>query len=551
VTSLNPQRTRGGCDERHAGYWLDRYVDSYLPEAATVQPSRLAVVDGAARLSYGELNRAVAAVTASLQRLGVRHGDVVSWQLPNWHEAAILHQAIVRAGGVSCPLTTIYRQREVTYILRESRSRVLVLPEMFRSFPYTRMLEEIRGELPELEHVVVTRPLGEQPFATFDELSRENGGAPVPVERTPDDPILLLFTSGTTARPKGVLHTHNTLDYENRSIVEVYEITGEDVIFMPSPVSHVTGLLYGLQLPWMVGASVVLQDIWDPDRALRLIAEHRCSVTVAATPFLHGLTYHPRLEEFDLSSLRLFGCGGADVPPRLIRDARKRLRCAASRIYGSSEIPTVTTCGPDDSPEKAAMTDGHPIGAARFRVVNRDGGSLGPDQVGELLVKGPELFTGYLRADDNDGSFTADGWFRTGDLAAYDDDGYLVIHGRAKDIVLRGGENISVAEVESLLFGHPAIAEIAVVAMPDPVMVERACAFVVPVRGMTITLAGLASFLEGCEIAKQKIPERLEIVSSLPRTSSGKIQKFLLRETIRKKLIDEGVIKGTLKITSG
>jgi cyclohexanecarboxylate-CoA ligase len=183
--------------------------------------------------------------------------------------------------------------------------------------------------------------------------------------------------------------------------------------------------------------------------------------------------------------------------------------------------------------------------------VNRDGGSLGPDQVGELLVKGPELFTGYLRADDNDGSFTADGWFRTGDLAAYDDDGYLVIHGRAKDMVLRGGENISVAEVESLLFGHPAIAEIAVVAMPDPVMVERACAFVVPVRGMTITLAGLASFLEGCEIAKQKIPERLEIVSSLPRTSSGKIQKFLLRETIRKKLIDEGVINGTLKITSG
>jgi cyclohexanecarboxylate-CoA ligase len=531
-----------GARERQAGRWLDRFVDGYASGAARRTPGAPAVIDAAACLSYADADRRIAATAASLQDLGVARAEVVSWQLPNWHEAYVLHQAILRIGAVSNPIIPIYRQRELTYILNEAGSRVFVMPEIFRGFSYTGMLAEIRPSLPSLEHVILCRPTGASRLPDFADLAAGDR-QPAPVERGPDDPMLLLFTSGTTALPKGAVHTHNTLDYENRSIIEVFGLTGSDVVFMPSPVSHITGLLYGLQLPAMLGTAVVFQDVWDPGTALQLIERHRCTFTVAATPFLHGVTYHPQLGSFDVSSLRVFACGGADVPPGLIRDARDRLGCVASRIYGSTEFPTLSTCGPDDPPGKGAFTDGRAIGAAEGRVVDAEGLQTRPGEVGELLVTGPELFLGYLRPGDDAGAFTPDGWFRTGDLAARDADGYLTIRGRKKDIVLRGGENISVAEVEDLLFDHPLIGEVAVVAMPDPVMVERACAFVVPPGGVPPTLGDLASYLVERGLARQKIPERLEVVSELPKTLSGKVQKFRLREIIRDTLAREASLE--------
>jgi cyclohexanecarboxylate-CoA ligase len=296
----------------------------------------------------------------------------------------------------------------------------------------------------------------------------------------------------------------------------------------------------------MLATTVVLQDIWDPSAALRLIERHRCSFTVAATPFLHGLTYHPRLAEHDIGSLRIFACGGADVPSALIREAGRRLGCVTMRIYGSTEFPTLSA-SPLDAPEATrSETDGRAIGAAEFRIVDDAEADVEPGRIGELLVRGPELFLGYLRDADNADAFTADGYFHTGDLAT-SDDGYVSIRGRKKDIILRGGENISVTEVEDLLFGHPAVREVAVVAMPDPVMVERACAFVVPEPGSAPTLEDLARFLLTKKLAKQKLPERLEVVEELPKTQSGKIQKFRLREIIRERLAAEhgDVMRGT------
>lgn len=527
-----------GVRERQDGRWLDRFVDGYASAAARLTPSAPAVIDGPACLSYADADRRVCATAASLQDMGVSRGEVVSWQLPNWHEAYVLHHAILRIGAVSNPIIPIYRQRELTYILSEAGSRVFVMPETFRGFSHADMLADIRPSLPKLEHVVLCRPSGASGFTDFADLAAGDR-RPGPVERSPDDPMLLLFTSGTTALPKGAVHTHNTLDYENRSIIDVFGLTSSEVVFMPSPVSHITGLLYGLQLPAMLGTAVVFQDVWDPGVALELIERHRCTFTVAATPFLHGVTYHPRLGSFDVSSMRVFACGGADVPPGLIRDARERLGCVASRIYGSTEFPTLSTCGPDDPAAKGATTDGRAIGAARCRVVDSDDRVLSPGEVGELLVTGPELFLGYLRHGDDLGSFTPDGWFRTGDMAVLDADGYLTIRGRKKDIVLRGGENISVAEVEDLLFDHPRISEIAIVAMPDPVMVERACAFIVAQGEAPPTLPDLASYLGDRGVAKQKIPERVEVVSELPKTLSGKVQKFRLREIIRDTLARE------------
>jgi cyclohexanecarboxylate-CoA ligase len=527
-----------GARERQAGRWLDRFIDGYASEAARQTPAAPVVIDGPTCLTYADADRRIAATAASLQDLGVARREVVSWQLPNWHEAYVLHHAILRVGAVSNPIIPIYRQHELTYILTEARSRVFVMPETFRGFSHADMLADIRLSLPSLEHVVLCRPRGASRLPAFADLS-SGDRQPRPVERSPDDPMLLLFTSGTTALPKGAVHTHNTLDYENHSIIDVFGLTGSDIVFMPSPVSHITGLLYGLQLPAMLGTAVVFQDVWDPGVALELIERHRCTFTVAATPFLHGVTYHPRLGSFDVSSLRVFACGGADVPPGLIRDARERLGCVASRIYGSTEFPTLSTSGPDDPAAKGATTDGRVIGAAACRVVGPEDRPAAPGDVGELLVTGPELFLGYLRPDDDVGAFAPDGWFRTGDMAALDADGYLTIRGRKKDIVLRGGENISVTEVEDLLFDHPGIGEVAIVAMPDPVMVERACAFVVPQGDVPPTLEDLAGYLVGHGVAKQKIPERLELVTELPKTQSGKVQKFRLREIIRDTLARE------------
>jgi cyclohexanecarboxylate-CoA ligase len=511
-------------------------VDRRVSAAAAAWPEPVAVVDGAVRLTYQEFERRIRAVAAGLAGLGVGPGEVVSWQLPNWHEALVLHHAVLRLGALSNPIVPIYRSHEVGYILREAGSRVVVVPETFRGFAHAAMVAELAATSPALRHVVTVRSAGgaELPFEQL--LAAAPGTAPVP-DRTSDDPILLMFTSGTTAAPKGVLHTHRTLDYENRSIIDVYGLSRDDVVFMPSPVTHITGLLYGVQLPAMLGTRVVLQEVWDPTVALGLIEAERATFTVAATPFLHGLVHHPELASYDVSSLRVFACGGADVPPSLIRDAGERLGCAATRVYGSTEFPTLSTSPPDDPLDRRAGTDGRAIAAAEYRIVDDADADLPVGTVGELLVRGPELFPHYLRPADDEGTRTADGWFRTGDLAVADVLGYVSIRGRRKDIILRGGENISVTEVEEALFEHPSVGEVAVVAMPDPVMVERGCAFVVPAPGAAApTLADLAEFLTGKGLARQKLPERLELVDALPRTQSGKVQKFRLRERIRELL---------------
>ncbi|HEX4016060.1 MAG TPA: AMP-binding protein [Frankiaceae bacterium] len=526
-----------GRRERVSGAWLDRFIDGYVAEAARLEPEKPAIIDGFGTLTYAEADRAIEAIARSLARLGVHRGDVVSWQLPNWHEAFLLHHGVLRAAAVSNPIVPIYRRHEVEYMLREAGSRVLVVPETFRGFDYVAMAGDLRPALPDLEHVVVVRPQ-RQTELSFTDLARGDG-PPLDAGRTPDDPMLLMFTSGTTARPKGVLHTHNTLDYENRSIIEIFELDENDRVFMASPLSHITGLLYGIQLPGMLKTTAVLQDVWEPGEALALLARHRSTVTVAATPFLHGLTYHPDLAAFDLSALRLFACGGADVPPGLVRDARINLGCHVTRIYGSTEVPTLSSSGPHDPADKGAQTDGRMIGGATFRIIDAKALPVAEGEIGDLEAKGPETFVGYLRPGDAADAFTADGWFRTGDLASGDSSGFISIRGRSKDIVLRGGENISVTEIEQLLFEHPDVAEVAIVAMPDPVMVERACAFVVPREGARPTLADLTAFLAGFEVAKQKYPERLELVPELPKTQSGKIQKFLLRQEIAQ-LIDAG-----------
>jgi acyl-CoA synthetase (AMP-forming)/AMP-acid ligase II len=278
-------------------------------------------------------------------------------------------------------------------------------------------------------------------------------------------------------------------------------------------------------------------DVWNAEEAARLIEAERVTYTMGATPFLQDLTYSPAVEQRDLSSLRLFISAGAPIPRKLVQDARKRLNCAISAGWGMSENGLVTCNALDDPEEKVFGTDGRPLAGMEVVVVGDDGHAVPARTEGELLVRGHSQFVGYWRRPEftRDGH-TSDGWFKTGDRAMLDADGYLAITGRAKDLIIRGGENISVAEVENLLYAHPKIQNVAVVAMPDARLVERACAFVIPRPGETVSLAELVTYLDAKQLARHKFPERLEVVSEFPMTPSGKIQKYRLREAVARML---------------
>lgn len=506
-----------------SGVWTDRLIDTYVAEQARRRPEGIAVVDRDRRVTYADLNAAVDRAAGLLDSLGVRRGDVVSFQLPNRLEAAVVHHATLRVGGVSNPIVPIYRGHEVEFILRQARTRVFIIPDVFRRFDHRAMIRESRDTLPDLAHVLVAGEATDG-MRSFAEALATAPSAPQ-VERAAGDAALLLYTSGTEANPKGVLHTHQTLDFECRSIIEHYALTGDDVVFMASPVTHITGLLYGLQLPFMLGARVVLQEIWHVDEAVELIARERCGFSVGATPFLHGIVASSR----DSASLRLFACGGADVPPALVREAH-RAGIVASRVYGSTECP-ISTATPVDAPvERHATTDGRPVAPTQVRIVDTAGQTLPAGLRGELQVRGPDLCLGYLDPALNPRSFTADGWFRTGDLAICDREGYVTIAGRAKDVILRGGENLSAKEIEDLLFEHPDVDEVAVVGYPDEILGERTCAYVVSLADLR--LEDLVTFLRGRRVANQKLPERLELVDALPKTASGKVKKYRLREAL-------------------
>jgi cyclohexanecarboxylate-CoA ligase len=512
-----------------AGLLNDAVLDRELWQRAERSPDATYVVDRSGAHCFAAVADRARRLAGALRDLGVGRGDVVSFQLPNWVEAAVVFYATVSLGAVSNPIVPIYRERELGFILGQARPTVAVVPTRFRGVDYVELYDraaEFGGNRPALVAVGEPGDTGRGVLA-FDECASHAPAAPVE-GRSGADRAALLYTSGTTADPKGVLHSHASLRYECRSIVEHCGLVASDVVFMASPVTHVTGLLYGLQLPVMIGASAVLDEVWDPAGACERIHRHACTFTVGATPFLHGLTTAGGAAGAPaVDSLRCFVCGGADIPPDLVVRATRDLGVSVVRAYGLSELPTATCGGLQDLPERRARTDGRPLPAGRVRVRGDDGRAREAGE-GELEAIAPEMFLGYLDPTLDEAAFTEDGWFRTGDLASIDDDGYVTIRGRTKDIIVRGGENISAREVEDVLFEHPKVEQVAVVGLTDEVMGQRACAFVVP-GDEAPSLAELTEFLSTRGLARQKAPERLEIVDALPVTASGKVQKHRLR----------------------
>lgn len=520
-----------------AGVWQDRTLADWARERAAAVPDDLVYLGDPARPTYASLVSDGEALARALLDIGIRPGEVVSFQTPNWVEAAVINLAAAFGGFVINPVVHIYRDAEVQHMLADCAARAFFVAERFRSIDYAAMMDRIAPQLPELRHVFYVR--GQASGQGFAQLVAHGRGLRrnLPGSR-PDAVKLLLYTSGTTGRPKAVLHSHNTLARVLDVTFRHLALPGRDVVLMPSPVTHITGYAGALEKPFQLDARAVLMEHWDAEAAAELIDRHQVTSTVAATPFLVELCATAKRMGRTLPSLRSFACGGAAVPAELVHTANAALaRPCAYRVYGSSEVPQTTQgFAPAEHPDLAAASDGHAIDY-ELAIVDDAGQVLPPGREGEVLVRGPGMFLGYGDPEQTIEAITEDGFFRSGDLGRVDVNGALTITGRKKDLIIRGGENISAKEIEDVLHAHPAVAEAAVVAMPHPRLGEGVCAYVIlSEAGAEPVEADLTKHVLASGLARQKCPERFLFVSDLPRTASGKVRKDLLREDIRRKL---------------
>jgi cyclohexanecarboxylate-CoA ligase len=505
---------------RARGIWTDETLPDRL---GAVEGETIAIVDGDIRLTVDELRVRSSRLAAALRDRGIGPGQVVAWQLPNWWEAVVVCWAVWRCGATASPITTTLGAREVGHILSRTGARLIVTPREFRGTDYPALL----GSLGYDGDLVVVRDGTPLPESSAEDPS---------VEVWVDDPAVILWTSGTTSEPKGVVHTHQSLRVEADTIAAAHALHPGESLLLPMPVTHVAGLTYGILLPVTSAITTVLMDTWEPGRTLRLVERESIAVMISTPVFMRTMIDHPDFDGTDLTSVRMFSLGGAGVAPAMVREGAQAFDCWCKRTYGSTEYPTLTTGRAGDDPERNATTDGPLIGAAELRIVDpKTLADLPPGSRGELLARGPEMFVGYLDAELDADAFVDDGWFRTGDLATYDGE-YLTIVDRLKDIIIRGGENISAQEVEALLVTHPQIAQAACVAMPDRVMGEKVCAYVIPNPGGGPTLEAVRAHLVERGLARFKLPERLEVRDALPRTASGKVQKVPLRAELRNEL---------------
>jgi cyclohexanecarboxylate-CoA ligase len=525
------------------GFWHDRTINDALDACVAQCPDKVALTavqleGGQVRqFTYRELARMADRVAVGLSRLGVGRNDVVACQLPNWWQFTLTYLACSRIGAVMNPLMHIFRERELSFMLRHGEAKVMIAPKSFRGFDFEGMVTALQPSLPHLQHLVIVDGTGANSFEALlsgpEWEAQPDAQAILTRHRPgPDDVTQLIYTSGTTGEPKGVMHSANTVMANIIPYAQRLQLGRDDTVLMASPMAHQTGFMYGLVMPILLQAGVVLQDIWEPKKAIALIREHGVTFTMASTPFLTDLAKTVAESGSAVPTLRTFLCAGAPIPGPLVEQARAALGAKIVSAWGMTENGAVTTTQLGDADERSFSTDGCPLPGVEVKVIDVDGQALPPGQEGKLMLRSCSNFGGYLHRPHLNGT-DADDWFDTGDLARIDERGYIRITGRSKDVIIRGGENIPVVEIESLLYRHPAIAMAAIVAYPDERLGERACAVVVTKPGQKIDLASVQAFLKEQKVALQYIPERLEVSESMPTTPSGKIQKFKLRELVR------------------
>jgi cyclohexanecarboxylate-CoA ligase len=525
---------------RADGWWPDRLLNDYLDDVLTLHPHKTAFTDPRGHLTYTELRDLADHCALGLLDLGVRRGDAVTVQLPNWNEFVIVTLALERIGAVINPVAPIFRQRELRVMLRLAQPVAVVTAASFRDFAYPEMYRQLQAETPSLKAIIAVGGRSSDGVLGWDDLLTQ-GAAQASHQLAldwlrpyPDDVSELMFTSGTTGEPKGVLHTANTLAAAVEATIKGQRLDqDDDVIHMASTLGHQTGFLYGVRMPLHLGARAVFQDVWEPEAFVRLLESERITFSMGATPFLGDTLRAPNLSKHDISSFRVFVCAGAPIPQPLAEEAGRRLPCRLAPAWGMTENAAVTSVLPDDPPEKIITTDGHSYPGMEVTVRDDEGAPLPPGDDGDLYARGPFTFVGYVQGRRfTEQFFTEDGWFATGDRARIDADGCIRISGRTKDLVIRGGENVPVKEIEDVLIRHPSVRNVAVIGVPDPRLGEIGCACVILEPGTTLTMEDMLAFLADQQMTRQFWPERIEVLSEFPMTPSGKIQKYQLRSLV-------------------
>lgn len=515
-----------------SGEWTEQTLAEQVVRHAAATPASVAVLDlvGSRQHTYAELDADSNRVANRLRQLGVQSGDVVSVQLPNWYETVAVDVGVLKIGAVLNPLLPVYRSHELLNVVRTARTRLLITPRVYRGFDYEAMAAQIAAAEPGLATVTV-----EDPFQDRAAFGRWLADSPCSAPSAPlhaADVSELIFSSGTEAQPKAIMHTEQTTNSGVRKIFRAIGMSDLDRVWMPSPIGHSTGFNYGLRLALLHGLPLALQDRWDTADAIRIIEQVGATYTVAATTFLTDLLDALGTTPADVSTMRLFCCGGAPVPAVLVEQASV-VGMNVLRLYGSTEVLIGSWCRPSDPPGKRLHTEGPPLPGVELQI--RVGQQpVTADTPGELYVRSSTTSVGFFADPERTAAtFNADGWVKTGDIGKIDDLGYFTMLGRSKEILIRGGLNVAPAEVEELILSMQGVKEVAVIALPHERLGEIGCACIVPTDGFAPTLADVVAHLREQGLATFKLPEAVHLLDELPKTPTGKIQKFEIVRHLR------------------
>lgn len=527
---------------RQQGLWGDASLADYWQQTARAMPDKIAVVDNhGASYNYSALDHAASCLANWMLAKGIESGDRIAFQLPGWCEFTVIYLACLKIGAVSVPLLPSWREAELVWVLNKCQAKMFFAPTLFKQTRPVDLILPLQNQLPQLQQIVGVDKLAPATSSlSLSQIIADNTPLTTAITTHGDELAAVLFTSGTEGLPKGVMLTHNNILASERAYCARLNLTWQDVFMMPAPLGHATGFLHGVTAPFLIGARSVLLDIFTPDACLALLEQQRCTCMLGATPFVYDLLNVLEKQPADLSALRFFLCGGTTIPKKVARECQQ-LGIKLLSVYGSTESSPHAVVNLDDPLSRFMHTDGYAAAGVEIKVVDDARKTLPPGCEGEEASRGPNVFMGYFDEPELTArALDEEGWYYSGDLCRMDEAGYIKITGRKKDIIVRGGENISSREVADILLQHPKIHDACVVAMPDERLGERSCAYVVlKAPHHSLSLEEVVAFFSRKRVAKYKYPEHIVVIEKLPRTASGKIQKFLLRKDIMRRLTQD------------
>lgn len=527
---------------RQQGLWGDASLADYWQQTARAMPDKIAVVDNhGASYTYSALDHAASCLANWMLAKGIESGDRIAFQLPGWCEFTVIYLACLKIGAVSVPLLPSWREAELVWVLNKCQAKMFFAPTLFKQTRPVDLILPLQNQLPQLQQIVGVDKLAPATSSlSLSQIIADNTSLTTAITTHGDELAAVLFTSGTEGLPKGVMLTHNNILASERAYCARLNLTWQDVFMMPAPLGHATGFLHGVTAPFLIGARSVLLDIFTPDACLALLEQQRCTCMLGATPFVYDLLNVLEKQPADLSALRFFLCGGTTIPKKVARECQQRGIKLLS-VSGSTESSPHAVVNLDDPLSRFMHTDGYAAAGVEIKVVDDARKTLPPGCEGEEASRGPNVFMGYFDEPELTArALDEEGWYYSGDLCRMDEAGYIKITGRKKDIIVRGGENISSREVEDILLQHPKIHDACVVAMSDERLGERSCAYVVlKAPHHSLSLEEVVAFFSRKRVAKYKYPEHIVVIEKLPRTTSGKIQKFLLRKDIMRRLTQD------------